>query len=280
MALQLTAHHEEEVLRARASLALGDPDRLTRYDARRTGQRRGGAGGFRVALRRAPAPVCRRRNRAAPPAASQPLGRGRAGASNVFAAAPSRSAAGGAILANDPHLALTAPTIWYLARLELSTGGVIGATIPGMPDHPCRPVRPAGLGHHHGLSRRHRPLYRAAEPRQPRGIPHARRLGALRDAARDHRDRRRRARDHHPARDGKRPRHPRQSFQLFHRHPAGACHEHVLDRADRGQNTSIQTGLKLMRAGPSRKRWRRARISWRPPRTSWWPVPTAASRCR
>jgi penicillin amidase len=58
---------------------------------------------------------------------------GRAGASNVFAAAPSRSAAGGAILANDPHLGLTAPTIWYLARLELSTGGVIGATIPGMP---------------------------------------------------------------------------------------------------------------------------------------------------
>jgi penicillin amidase len=27
MALQLTAHHEEEVLRARTSLALGDPDR-------------------------------------------------------------------------------------------------------------------------------------------------------------------------------------------------------------------------------------------------------------
>ncbi len=55
-------------------------------------------------------------------------------ASNVFAAAPNRSAAGGSLLANDPHLALTAPSIWYLARLELAgTGGVIGATIPGVP---------------------------------------------------------------------------------------------------------------------------------------------------
>ena len=44
-----------------------------------------------------------------------------AGASNAFAAAPVRSAAGGTILANDPHLELTAPTIWYLARMELST---------------------------------------------------------------------------------------------------------------------------------------------------------------
>ena len=56
-----------------------------------------------------------------------------AGASNAWAALPGRSAAGGSLLANDPHLGLTAPSIWYLARLELPTGGVIGATIPGMP---------------------------------------------------------------------------------------------------------------------------------------------------
>jgi penicillin amidase len=37
------------------------------------------------------------------------------------------------LLANDPHLGLTAPAIWYLARLELSSGGVIGGTIPGIP---------------------------------------------------------------------------------------------------------------------------------------------------
>ncbi|MZR13148.1 penicillin acylase family protein [Maritimibacter sp. DP07] len=56
-----------------------------------------------------------------------------AGASNAWAAAPDRSAAGGTLLANDPHLGFSAPTLWYLARLELSSGDVIGGTIPGMP---------------------------------------------------------------------------------------------------------------------------------------------------
>lgn len=56
-----------------------------------------------------------------------------AGASNAWAAAPSRSAAGGTLLANDPHLGFSAPTLWYLARLDLQSGGVIGATLPGVP---------------------------------------------------------------------------------------------------------------------------------------------------
>ena len=56
-----------------------------------------------------------------------------AGASNAWAAMPGKAAAGGSLLANDPHLGLTAPSIWYLARLQLPTGGVIGGTIPGMP---------------------------------------------------------------------------------------------------------------------------------------------------
>ncbi|MCA2011373.1 penicillin acylase family protein [Cereibacter sphaeroides] len=56
-----------------------------------------------------------------------------AGASNAFAAATSRSANGGTLLANDPHLPFSAPSIWYLARLQLSTGGVTGGTIPGIP---------------------------------------------------------------------------------------------------------------------------------------------------
>ena len=54
-------------------------------------------------------------------------------ASNAWAAAPERSAAGGSLLANDPHLGFSAPSIWYLARLELGSGGVIGGTIPGVP---------------------------------------------------------------------------------------------------------------------------------------------------
>jgi len=67
-----------------------------------------------------------------------------AGASNAWAAAPSRSAAGGSLLANDPHLDFSAPAIWYLARLELQSGGVIGATIPGIPA--ILAGRNAGLG--------------------------------------------------------------------------------------------------------------------------------------
>lgn len=55
------------------------------------------------------------------------------GASNAWAAGTERSATGSTILANDPHFDLSAPTIWYLARLELDRGGVIGGTIPGIP---------------------------------------------------------------------------------------------------------------------------------------------------
>lgn len=56
-----------------------------------------------------------------------------AGASNAFAAAPKRTAQDKPILANDPHGFLSAPTPWYLARLELKSGGVIGATVAGIP---------------------------------------------------------------------------------------------------------------------------------------------------
>ena len=59
--------------------------------------------------------------------------RGMSGASNIWAATPSRSAARSTLLANDPHLELTAPSVWYLARLELESGGVIGGTFPGSP---------------------------------------------------------------------------------------------------------------------------------------------------
>ncbi|MFK5997677.1 MAG: penicillin acylase family protein [Rhodobacterales bacterium] len=56
-----------------------------------------------------------------------------AGASNAWAAASTRAATKAPLLANDPHLDLTAPSIWMLARLEFQQGGVIGATIPGIP---------------------------------------------------------------------------------------------------------------------------------------------------
>ncbi|MEY3004227.1 MAG: hypothetical protein RLZZ491_1403 [Pseudomonadota bacterium] len=133
MALQLTGQHEEEILRARLSMALADPAGLADLMPDAPGQ--GVAALARYQDRfETPLPGFAQ----ATPAPRHPLhpnalGRGRAGASNAFAATPARAAAAGALLANDPHLGLSAPGIWYLARLELSTGGVIGATIPGMP---------------------------------------------------------------------------------------------------------------------------------------------------
>ncbi|PIB24765.1 penicillin acylase [Amylibacter kogurei] len=56
-----------------------------------------------------------------------------AGASNAWAADGSRAARKAPLLATDPHLGLSAPSIWMLARMEFSDGGVIGATIPGLP---------------------------------------------------------------------------------------------------------------------------------------------------
>lgn len=133
MALQLSGHLENEVLRARVSLALEDPARLADImpDAPGTGI---------AALPEYAAlfPGLPRRGAALDdPFRADPLSplprRGLAGASNAWAAAPSRSASGGTLLANDPHLGFEAPTIWYLARLELASGGVIGGTIPGIP---------------------------------------------------------------------------------------------------------------------------------------------------
>ncbi|MCA3450421.1 MAG: penicillin acylase family protein [Rhodobacter sp.] len=130
MALQQSTHLTAEVRRARASLLLPDarlrdllPDdpgagiaALPDYAGLVPGVLPG-AGPVRLAD--------------APPSPFAQAGMG--GASNAWAAAPDRSAAGGTLLANDPHLDFTAPSLWYLARLQLTSGGVIGATIPGVP---------------------------------------------------------------------------------------------------------------------------------------------------
>jgi len=55
-------------------------------------------------------------------------------ASNNWAVAPSRSRSGHALLAGDPHLGLTLPSIWY--EVHLVVPGVLdvyGVTIPGSP---------------------------------------------------------------------------------------------------------------------------------------------------
>ncbi len=53
--------------------------------------------------------------------------------SNNFALAGSRVAGGGALVANDPHLGLSVPAIWYRASFALPGGTCTGVTLPGAP---------------------------------------------------------------------------------------------------------------------------------------------------
>ncbi|GLQ26673.1 penicillin acylase family protein [Sulfitobacter pacificus] len=131
MGVQLSGHLQGEVIRARTSLALPDEDRVRDILPDFPGT---GVAALPEYASLAPGV---RRHAANIPVNPHPLSPFKdmafAGASNAWAAAPSRSASGGTLLANDPHLGFTAPSIWYLARLDLQSGGVIGGTIPGMP---------------------------------------------------------------------------------------------------------------------------------------------------
>ncbi|SDZ76579.1 penicillin acylase family protein [Acidovorax soli] len=64
--------------------------------------------------------------------------------SNNWVLAGSRTVSGKPLLANDPHLGLSAPAIWYFARLQAPAGAAadgtpigaidaVGATLPGLP---------------------------------------------------------------------------------------------------------------------------------------------------
>jgi penicillin amidase len=58
---------------------------------------------------------------------------GRGVGSNAWVIGPSRSATGHALLANDPHLGIQNPNIWYLAHLKGAGWDAFGVTIPGVP---------------------------------------------------------------------------------------------------------------------------------------------------
>ena len=55
------------------------------------------------------------------------------GASNNWAVAPSKSVSGGALLAGDPHLDLTLPSIWFQLTQDSPDFHVAGVSIPGTP---------------------------------------------------------------------------------------------------------------------------------------------------
>jgi penicillin G amidase len=51
--------------------------------------------------------------------------------SNNWAVAGSKTKSGNPILANDPHLSLNLPSLWYVMQLSTSSNSVKGATLPG-----------------------------------------------------------------------------------------------------------------------------------------------------
>jgi penicillin amidase len=53
--------------------------------------------------------------------------------SNNWVVAGSRAETGKPLLANDPHLGLQAPALWYLAHVASPSGNVVGGTLPGLP---------------------------------------------------------------------------------------------------------------------------------------------------
>ncbi len=133
MAVQLSAHLENEVLYARSSLALDDAARLADIMPLAPGSGIAALPGYASLFPGAALPRYAAVSATDPDPLSPFKSRALAGASNAWAAAPERSASGGTLMANDPHLGFTAPGIWYLARLELQSGGVIGGSIPGVP---------------------------------------------------------------------------------------------------------------------------------------------------
>lgn len=53
--------------------------------------------------------------------------------SNNWVVSGRRSVHGGAILANDPHLSISAPVIWYRTVLNFGSGHASGVSLPGVP---------------------------------------------------------------------------------------------------------------------------------------------------
>src|SRR5205085_6955043 len=56
-----------------------------------------------------------------------------ANGSNSWVVSGAHTETGKPLLANDPHLGLQAPSLWYLAHVATPQGNVVGGTLPGIP---------------------------------------------------------------------------------------------------------------------------------------------------
>ncbi|WP_417517711.1 penicillin acylase family protein [Minwuia sp.] len=123
MALNLSGNWTSEALRARAAAALGDEKMRQLWPAYpedapvaidRQAANLWESEGLQDALRAWP---------------QGPRGLG----SNNWVISGALSATGKPLLANDPHLGLQAPSVWYMAHVDDGTDAQIGATLPGVP---------------------------------------------------------------------------------------------------------------------------------------------------
>lgn len=130
MSLKLSGQLGAEILRARTSLALGDrQERLLDILSDAPGPGAAALPAFGAMFDDLPVLA-----QSEPAPFLSPVPKPAfAGASNAWAAGPSRTTSQAPLLANDPHMELTAPSIWMLARIALKSGDVIGTTIPGIP---------------------------------------------------------------------------------------------------------------------------------------------------
>ncbi len=119
MALQLTWNWRDELARVRLSAQLS-PDQLREIFDRT-------ADGPHVPLAGLDPGLARRLLAAIPPEAEPRT------ASNIWVLSGAQTETGKPLLANDPHLALTLPNLWYLARIEIPGRVLVGATAPGVP---------------------------------------------------------------------------------------------------------------------------------------------------
>ena len=130
-ALMQSSHLGEEVLRARVSMALENPDRLPDILPDPPGRMPPSTARYSSLVENVPAGLT---VDPTPFADLWPIPvRGLSGSSNAWAAEPDRSAGRGTLMANDIHQVFSAPSLWYLARLRLQSGDVIGGTVPGIP---------------------------------------------------------------------------------------------------------------------------------------------------
>lgn len=124
MAWDLSGNWRTELARLRLSARLS-PEQLGQFLAPYPGDEPAPLPDFRALY--PPVEDAARRLLALSPGAGEALG------SNNWALAGSRTATGRPLLANDPHLGLQAPALWYFAHLDWREGRVVGATLPGLP---------------------------------------------------------------------------------------------------------------------------------------------------